>query len=300
MSTSKLHKGQPILTFLAPTCANTASFRQPTECPFHHPTACRMLSVIWNGFRQWFAASPLVGNMFLIVSLGDEKMDIIEIIPSIQTEMLFFRRASDHDGKDKVVDRPFIMLIGAGNMHRQRRAPFVNQDMNLGAAFTPVSGIASSSFSAQRRLNRFAVDGLPLPANSPLPIVETNHCLQNLVPDTLLLPGLEPFVQNAARNAEPITMDGFPLAARPQNVPEAVDDRTIVGTWASWASFLRRLGQMLLDATPQWAWNTEIIDMLWLCVTLIFVNDTPRWNRFFRKDNFPRGVPFFQVNLFFG
>lgn len=259
-----------------------------------------MFLVIGNRFWQWFAAASSVGNMFLIIGFGDKDMNIVEIIPFVQTKMLLFRGACDRNGKDKVVNRPFIMLIRSSDVNRQWRTAFINQDMNLGTAFAPVSGAASSGFSAQRRRNRFAVDGLPLPANSPLPIVETNHCLQHFVPDSLLLPRLEPFMQHTAGDAEPIPMDSFPLAAGPQNVPEAIDDSPVIGTRPSRPSFLGWLGQMLLDTTPQWTWDTEIIDILWLYVTLIFVNGTPRWNRFFRRDNFPRGVSFFQVNLIFG
>jgi hypothetical protein len=108
--------------------------------------------------------------------------------------MLFFRRAGDHNGKDKAIDRPFIMLMSTGKMNRQRGAALVNQDMNLCPAFTAVGGISSRGFSAQRSRHRFAIDSLPFPANPALPVVKANHCLQDLVPDALLLPRLEPFM----------------------------------------------------------------------------------------------------------
>jgi len=298
MSTSKLDKSQPILTFLTPSSTNAAPFSQPAKRPFHDPTTCGMPLVVSNGFRQWFTAPPLVRNMLLIIGFRNEKVNIIEIISFIQTKMLFFCWTRDHDGKHKVIDRPFIVLVSASNMKRQRRAALIDQDMNLGATFASVSGTRSSSFTAQRGRNRFAIDSLPFPANPSLSIVETNHCLQHLVPDALQSPGLESFVQDAAGNTEPITVYRFPLAACPQNVPEAVDDGTIIGTWPSWASPLGWLGQMLLDSTPQRAWDAEIIDILWLCVTLVFVNDTPRRNRFFAKTIFHEVYLFFRLIYF--
>lgn len=300
MRTSELHKGQPIITFLAPTSANATSFRQPTQSSLNDPTTRRIFFVIWNWFRQWFAASPSMSNMLLVISLCHKKVHVIEIITFIQTEMLFFRWPVYHNRNDKVINRPFIMLICTGNMNRQRRTPLINQDVNLCPAFAPIGGIISCFLSTQRRWHRFAVDCLPFPTDPSLPIVETNHRLQDFLPNALLLPSLEPFMQDAAGNTKPIFVNCFPLTACPQDVPEAIDDGSIVGTRSSWTSPFGWLGQMLLDATPQGAWDSEIIDILWLCATLVFINDAPPWMKFFRKDNSPRGASFFQVNLFFG
>jgi len=291
MRTSELYKGQPILAFLAPSGANAASFGQPSKRPFHDPTPCWVLLLFRNWRRQWFAATSSVGNVFLIIGFGNEIMDIVEIIPFVQAEMLFFRRARNHNGKDKVINRPFVMLVSTGKMNRQRGAALVNQDMNLCPAFTAVGGISSGSLSAQRSRYRFAVDSLPFPTNPALPVVEANHCLQDLVPDTLLLPRLEPFMQDTAGNAEPIAMDGFPLAACTQNVPQPIDDRPIVGPWTPWPSFLERFGQMLFDTAPQWAWDTEIVDILGFLFILTF-QDAPRWTFVFGQTNCPRGASF--------
>ena len=205
--------------------------------------------------------------------------------------MLFFRRARDHNREDQVINRPFVMLVSAGKMHRQRRAPLVNQNMNLGPAFTAVGGIASRSLSTQRSGDRFAVDSLPFPANPLLPIVEANHRLQDFVPDSLLLPRLEPFMQDTTGNAEPIAMDCFPLTTCPQNVPEAIDDCPIVSPWAPWTSFLERFGQMLFDATPQWARDTEIVD-IWRFLFILAFLDAPLWTFVFGQTDCPRGASF--------
>ena len=291
MSTSELHKDQPILTFFAPSGANTTPFCQPTKRPFHDPTSRWVLVRFRNWSRQRFATTPSVRNVFLIIGFGYETMDIIEIIPFVQTEMLFFRRSSDHNGKDEVIDRPFILLISTSKMDCQRRATLVNQDVNLRPAFTAVGGIVSRRLSAQRSRDRFAVDSLPFPANPALPIVEANHCLQHLVPNTLLLPRLESLMQDTAGNAEPIAVDRFPLAACPQNVPETVDDSPIIGPRTPWPSFFVRFGQMLFDSAPQGAWDTEIVDIFRLLFILVF-QDAPRWKFVFGQTYFPQGASF--------
>ena len=83
-------------------------------------------------------------------------------------------------------------------------------------------------------------------------------------------------MQHVAGNAEPFAMNRLPLAASPQNVPESVDDCPIVGTWSSWTSFLGGLGQMLFDATPQWTWDLEVVDIFGLLSIFAF-HIAPRW-----------------------
>ena len=98
-------------------------------------------------------------------------------------------------------------------------------------------------------------------------------------------------MQDTTGNAEPIAMDCLPLAACPQNVPEAVDDCPIVSPWAPWPSFFARFGQMLFDAAPQWARDTEIVDIFWLLIILAF-QDAPRWTFVFGQTDCPRGASF--------
>lgn len=291
MRTSELHKDQPILAFFAPSGANTTPFCQPTKRPFHDPTSCWVLVLFKNWRGQWFATTPLVSNVLLIIGFGYETMDIVEIISSVQTEMLFLGWARHHNGKDKVIDRPFIMLVSSSKINCQRRATLINQDMYLRPAFTAVGRIVSCCRSAQRSRDRFAVDCLPFPTNPALPIVEANHRLQDFVPDTLLLPRLESLMQNTAGNAEPIAVDRFPLAACPQNVPEAVDDSPIIGLRTPWPSFFARLRQILFDAAPQGTWDTEIVDIFRLLFILVF-QDAPRWKFVFGQTNFPQGASF--------
>ncbi len=76
MSTSELHKSQPILALLAPTGANGAPFGQPTQGAFHYPTASRVFVLIWNGIRRWFTTATPVGDMSLIAGQANETMNI--------------------------------------------------------------------------------------------------------------------------------------------------------------------------------------------------------------------------------
>jgi hypothetical protein len=98
-------------------------------------------------------------------------------------------------------------------------------------------------------------------------------------------------MQDAARNTEPIAMDCFPLAACPQNVPEAVDDGPIVSPRTPWPSPFGWFRQMLFDATPQGTWDTEIVDIFWLLFILVF-QDAPRWMFVFGQTNCPQGASF--------
>ena len=119
MRTSELHKGQPILAFLAPSGANAAPLSQPTKRPFHDPSSCWMLLLFRCWLWQGFAATPSVSDMFLIIEFGNKAVDIIEIIPFIQTKMLFFCRTWDHNGEDQVINRPFVVLVSPSKVHRQ-------------------------------------------------------------------------------------------------------------------------------------------------------------------------------------
>jgi hypothetical protein len=292
MSTSELHKGQPILAFLAPSRANAAAFAQPSQRSFHHPPSRRVFPGFRNRLGQGFAASSSMSNVLVIVGFRDQAMNILKIIPPVQAQMLFACGSPHHHGEDEVINRPFVVLVSAADVYGQWCPLFVNQDMNLRPVLATVCWIAASRCTSQRSRNRFAVHGLPLPTHMLLSSVETDASLQDSGPYALLLPGLEPFVQDAAGDAKPVAMNCFPLATGPQHVPDAIDDRAVVGTGASWAALLRRLGKMLLKATPQGARNVKVIDILGLCVTFVFANGTPRWTSVSGKNNCPRGVSF--------
>jgi hypothetical protein len=75
-----------------------------------------------------FALTAAVLDMSNAACLLDKLMHIIIIIASVHADMLFnFSRVmARNDNRDnQVVRRPFIMSVRAGNVHGQRRTPFV-------------------------------------------------------------------------------------------------------------------------------------------------------------------------------
>ena len=300
MSTRELNKGEPILRLFAPAGADTATFCQPAERALHDPTTGRVFMVIWYWLGQRFASAPAVADVALVVGLRHQLVDVSRIICFVQAQVLFACWSGDNNREDEVVHRPFIVLISTTDVDRQWCPSFVDQDMHFGPTLASVCWIRPCGLSAPRRGDRFAVDGLPLPTYSPLARIETNQTPHNLLPDTLLLPRLESLVQHTAGDAEPLTVNGFPLATSPQHVPDAINDSPVVGTRPARSRLLWRFGQMYFDAPPQRARNTEIIDILWLYATLYFADDAPRETFVLSKDNSPRSASFFHVSLFFG
>jgi hypothetical protein len=300
MSARELNKGEPILWLFAPAGADTATFCQPAERALHNPTTGRVFFVIWYWLWQRFASAPTVTDMALVIGLRHQLVDVSRIICFVQAQVLFACWSGDNNREDEVVDRPFIVLIGTGDVDRQWCPSFVDQDMYFSPTLASVCWITPRGLSTQRRGDRFAVDGLPLPADSSLARIETNQAPHNLLPDTLLLPGLESLVQHTTGDAEPLSVNGFPLATSPQHVPDAIDDSPVVGPRPARSRLLWRFGQMYFDAPPKRAWNTEVIDILWLCATLYFADDAPRETFVLSKDNSLRSASFFHVSLFFG
>jgi hypothetical protein len=300
MSASKLHKGQPIRCFLAPTSANTASFRQPAQGALDHPAAWRMPFFIRDWLRGWFAATTAMSNMSLIMSLSQLLVNIKRIIRFVQTQVLLAGWTSNDNGDNEVSDRPFIMAVGSAQLHGQRCTSLINQDVNLGSLFAAVGGVAPGCLPAQWSRNSFAVHRLPFPADVPLTSVEAYHLLQQLVPDASALPALEALVQDTAGDTEPVTMDSFPLTACPEDIPDTIDNSAVVRSRPTPSACRGLLGQVLFETPPQRTWDMKEIDILGLCVTLSFGNDAPRWLFVLGKNNFPTGASFFQLISFFG
>ena len=83
-----------------------------------------------NRARVWRVttlASTL--DMWDVVFVTYDLKDIGEIVSLIGTEMLLSRRTRDNDGEHKVIDRPFVVFIGARNVRRQRRTTLIDKDV---------------------------------------------------------------------------------------------------------------------------------------------------------------------------
>src|SRR3990172_1992140 len=89
--------------------------------------------------------------------------------------------------------------------------------MDFAARLAPIGRIFPGFSPTQRCCAGFAVSRLPFPADSALLGIELDQDFEQLVKDTRFFPGLKAFMQNTARNVEPILLDGFPLAAGPQS-----------------------------------------------------------------------------------
>ena len=81
-------------------------------------------------------------------------------------------------------------------------------------------------------------------------------------------PGLEAVVDDTAGDAKPGAMHGFPLAARPQDVPDTVDNRAGIGRRASRATVCWWFGQQALDFAPQRARHAKVIDVRGFCARI--------------------------------
>ncbi len=50
-------------------------------------------------------------------------------------------------------------------------------------------------------------------------------------------------------------------------------------------------GQMFFDSAPQWARDTEIVDIFWL-LSILALQDAPRWTFVFGQTDCPQGASF--------
>jgi hypothetical protein len=165
----------------------------------------------------------------------------------------------------QVIQRPFIMLVSTGNPNRQGSTALVYQKMNFAALFGPVGGIVTRFAAAQGRRARSAVYSLPFPLNTPLAPVETEQRTKNLLPNPLLLPGLKAFMQDTARSAKPLWLDGFPLATRPQDIPDAIHDGSVGLPRTTWSRLAFLVGKVLFGNSPHLSWHSKVVRAFWFC-----------------------------------
>src|SRR3990172_5879632 len=140
--------------------------------------------------------------------------------------------------------------------------------MDFAAQFTPIRGVFACFDPSQRGRTGFAVDRLPFPTNSVFSGIELDHDFEQLVKDTRFFPGLKALVQYTAGNAKPFSLDRLPLAASPQNVPDPIDDISIVDSRASRLKSFRWLRYVLLQLAPKFSRYQMVADWLWFCVIL--------------------------------
>jgi hypothetical protein len=85
--------------------------------------------------------------------------------------------------------------------------------------------------------------------------------MKRLLPDTLLLPGLETLMNHATGDTKPISVNSFPLTACPQDVPDAVECSPITGPWTSSPTLSGSLRKVFLHSAPQLPGHLEEVDI---------------------------------------
>src|SRR5215211_3972808 len=113
--------------------------------------------------------------------------------------------------------------------------------MDFAARFPAVSWIPTCFCTTKRGRAHHAVDRLPFPADPTLTSIILDDGLEQFFKQTLLLPSLKPLMQHAAGNPKPFFFDGFPLAACPQNMPDAIHDIPIQHPWMTASRIFCRL-----------------------------------------------------------
>lgn len=207
-----------------------------------------------------FAAPTAMFDMRCITSPKHKFMHIGIVVAAVCTEMLALRWSADHHCQDHPDHRAFIMLIRARNTDRQWRAALVHQDMDFAPTFSAIGRILARFLATQRCSTRAAIHRLPLPLHAPRPRIEAHQHLHDLGKATLLLPGLKALMQHATTNAKPVAMDGFPLAAGPQHIPNAIEDGPCIGGRTAWFPLHGRFGQQGLDFAPQRTRDAKIVN----------------------------------------
>lgn len=265
VSASELNKRQPVLDFLAPTNAQTAPLDQPAQRAFDDPPARWELRFAGDGtgFKRRFAPAATMFDMSDVAFLLDKLMHILIVISTVHAKVLFKLgriRAAHHNRDNQVVGAPFIMAVRTGNEHCQWCAALVHQQVYFATALTAISRVSACRVAAQRGRTAFAVERLPTPFDLTFLGIELDHNVHDLVENAILLPVLKALMQRAATYTEPVFVHSFPLAARPQHIPNAIQHRPIVRRRSPRSALPGRFRQHLLDLPPQWTRYTKVID----------------------------------------
>lgn len=233
-----------------------------------------------------------------IALLLNKLMDIFKIIAFIRTHMLNRSRSSHHNLQDQIIQRPFVMHIGSRDPHGQWSAALIHQKMDLAAGFGSIGRIITRICAAQRRWTRTAVHRLPFPQDVFLPTIKAQHRAEELIPKAQPLPGLKAFMQDTAGDTEPIFVNGFPLAARPEDIPEAIQDCMIGFAGPSRTRKTGLFGKVLFGNPPKLRRDTKEVHLRRFYGMLF--HDVPRFSMVLDKPILNQVRHFFQPKLIFG
>jgi hypothetical protein len=270
MSASELDKSQPIVHLLAPTGAQAAALGKPTEGALNDPAARRELGFTGQGtlldFR--FAATTAVFDRGDIALQFDKLMNIGVIVTFIQAPVLLDLvgiRARDNQGDDPLSHQPLVMKIGSGNVDSQRGAALIHQQVDFAAALAAIDRTFPGVWAAQRCRTGTRVNRLPPPLDFPSALVKARQLGHETLKDPRLSPVLKPLVQGSATHAKPTALHRFPLASRPQPIPNPIHHRPIIGSLSPAPLACGGFRQDAPHSSPQPTRYVKIIHILWLC-----------------------------------
>src|SRR5215203_864956 len=171
---------------------------------------------------------------------------------------------------DQIDGGYLVVAISPGEYHRKRSASLVYQEVYLCTLLAPISGVLARFFSSQRSRRVLGIHRLPLPRDpTALFGIVLDHPIHQLFEDAHLPPPLETLVNDACGDPKPLPMDGLPLAATPQHVPDSVGDGSVghPRPAAPLLTLVPLFGQVLLEFPPQRSWKAEVVHFA-LCGSL--------------------------------
>ena len=200
MSGRQFEESKPVFWLFAPADFETAPFCQPSQRPFNNPATGGKTLFTWNWtFLTFGFVSPATMlDMRHIPFCFDKLKNVFRVVALICAEMLLRVGSLLDDMNHQIIDRPFVMFICARDMNCQRSASLIHQQMNFRSRFGSIGRIFTGFFSSQWGWNHFAVHRLPLPADFHLAGLRIDHHFEQLIENSLLLPGLKSFVQGTA------------------------------------------------------------------------------------------------------
>jgi hypothetical protein len=110
---------------------------------------------------------------------------------------------------------------------------------------------------------------------------------------------LEAIMQDTATHPKPILMNRLPLAARPQDIPNSIQHRSVISTRSTRLTLFGGARKQFLDLLPQRGWHLKVIDILEL-FSMLGRHGVPRLVAYW-KTPFLRVTPLFsRLNRIYG
>ena len=271
MGAGELDQSTPVFDLLTPAGTKASAFGQPAEGALNHPTAGRGTNFTWDGAFLDKGLTPfaLVLDVNDIASLLNKVMNIWKIIASVCAQMLMGSGARDNNRDNQVIRRPFVMAVSTSHQDRQGRTPPVYQHMDFAASFAPIHRAFACLSPAQRCWTRFAINRLPLPFDMTLTSIKLHHLSHDRGEQPAALPLLKAVMQGAAAHPKPVFMNRFPLAARPQHIPDTIQHSPVISPLAPWLPILIDLRKQFPNPTPQRTRYPKVINVIRFCSSIL-------------------------------